>query len=145
MPRGRPKKGTTTTKKKTVAKKTKTISQVKKILAEETSAPEEETPQETLTETMSEETKELRRYKFIATCNNLNISNVIFNNIKVIIYQINTTSFEIAFNEFQKVILKMFDGDVVKYNTFMHSVFGDTITVESTPLEYVKEQIATLS
>ena len=86
----------------------------------------------------------LTRYKFIATCNNLNVSNVIFNNIKVVICEVDATNYDAAFDKFQAAVMKMFNGDVSKYNTFMNAVFGKDILVEATKVDQIKEDIAIL-
>lgn len=87
----------------------------------------------------------MTRYKFIANCNNLNVSNVIFNNIKVVIYEVDAPNYDAAFDNFQKAVIKMFNGDISNYNRFMKAVFGDDILVESTAVENIKQDIANLS
>lgn len=84
----------------------------------------------------------LTRYKFIANCNNINVSNVIFNGIKVVIYEVDAPNYDAAFDSFQKAVLKMFNGDVPKYNKFMAAVFGDDILVESVKVDQIKQDIA---
>ena len=113
----------TTTKKKTTSTKT--------IVAETTPAVKEVVPV-------------LTRYKFIANCDNLNVSNVIFNNIKVVIYEVDAPNYDIAFDSFQKTVTKMFNGDISKYNTFMSAVFGNDILVESVKVDQIQQDIAVL-
>ena len=114
----------TTTKKKTVSTKT---------VAAEPTAPVVEEVKPVMT-----------RYKFIANCDNLNVSNVIFNNIKVVIYEVDALSYEAAFDNFQEAVLRMFNGDASKYNTFMAAVFGNDILVESVKVDQIKQDIATI-
>lgn len=101
----------------------------------------------TTTETPAvQEVKEVKpvmtRYKFIANCDNLNVSNVIFNNIKVVIYEVDAPNYDAAFNSFQQEVIKMFNGNTTKYNMFMKAVFGDDILVESVAVENIKQDIA---
>lgn len=102
-----------------------------------------ETPQK-------EETKQevpqsaMTRYKFIANCNNLNVNNVIFNNIKVVIYEVDAPNYEAAFENFKNAVIAMFNGNVPNYNKFMRAVFGDDILVESVAVENIKQDIAKL-
>ena len=86
----------------------------------------------------------MTRYKFIANCNNLNVSNVIFNNIKVVIYEVDAPNYDAAFDNFQEAVTKMFNGDIAKYNKFMAAVFGNDILVESVKVDQVKQDIAVL-
>lgn len=92
-----------------------------------------------------EEKAVLTRYKFIAHCSNINISNVIFNNIKVVIYETDSPTYEAAFDKFQNAVMNMFNGDVNNYNTFMGAVFGDDILVEAVKVDQIKEDIAVLN
>ena len=88
----------------------------------------------------------LTRFKFIANCNNINISHVIFNNIKVVInlekHDKKLANYEAAFDNFQEAVTKMFNGDITKYNQFMAAVFGGDVLVESTKVDQIKQDIA---
>lgn len=84
----------------------------------------------------------IKRYKFIANCNNINISNVIFNNIKVVIYEVDAPNYDAAFDNFQTAVLKMFNGDAVNYNKFMSAVFGNDILVETVAVSEIHQDIA---
>ena len=90
-----------------------------------------------------EEVKPVKtRYKFIANCDNLNVSNVIFNNIKVVIYEVDAVNYDSAWDSFQDAVLRMFNGDTIKYNTFMKAVFGEDILVEAVKVDQIKQEIA---
>ena len=97
---------------------------------------------ETVTPAVEEVRPVLTRFKFIANCNNINISNVIFNNIKVVIYEVDAPNYEAAFDNFQEAVTKMFNGDITKYNQFMAAVFGGDVLVESTKVDQIKQDIA---
>lgn len=114
-----------TTTKKTTTKATETVAAEEKVVVAQ------------------EAVKPVKiRYKFIANCDNLNVSNVIFNNIKVVIYEVDAYDYDSAWDSFQQAVMKMFNGDTVKYNTFMKAVFGDDILVESVKVNQIKQDIA---
>lgn len=99
-------------------------------------------PAEVETKAVAEVKPAMTRYKFIANCDNINVNNVIFNNIKVVIYEVDALTYDAAFDSFQKAVINMFGGDIPNYNKFMKAVFGDDILVESVAVDDIKQDIA---
>lgn len=126
-----------TTKSTTTKKKTTTTKATLTKATETVSAPVEE---KVIAQVAAKPV--MTRYKFIANCNNLNVSNIIFNNIKVVIYEVDAPNYDSAFDSFQESVMKMFNGDAAKYNTFMAAVFGDDILVESVKVDQINQNIA---
>lgn len=86
------------------------------------------------------------RYRFYSTVTNLNISNVIFDNIKVVIFECVSDSAKEAIERFRNMVLTRFDGDTKMYDMFMAAVFGgkNNITLESISVNNITEEVITL-
>lgn len=90
----------------------------------------------------------LNRYRFISTVSNLNISNVVFDSMNIIVYECKATSKEDAIFEFKTKVMDNFaKGSEVNYIKFMVAVFGsrDNIILEEVNgVNNVTEEIITL-
>lgn len=80
-------------------------------------------------------------FRFITTCSNLNIANVVFNKKKVVIFEIDTDTYERAADAFKKQYLAQFNNNEEQYNQFIHYVFGDQMIVEIVPSESIRREI----
>lgn len=82
------------------------------------------------------------RYRFFSTVSRLNISNVIFDNVRVVIYETTALSQEDAIFEFKTRIQDRFNGNVEDYNRFINAVFGsiDNIILETISVNNVTEE-----
>ena len=86
------------------------------------------------------------RYRFFSTVSRLNISNVIFDNIRVVVYETTATSKDDAIFEFKTRIQDRFNGSVEDYNKFITAVFGsnDNVIIETISVNNVTEEKITL-
>lgn len=86
------------------------------------------------------------RYRFFSTVSRLNISNVIFDNIRVVIYETTALSKEDAIFEFKTRIEDRFNGNVDDCNRFITAVFGsiDNIILETISVNNITEEKITL-
>lgn len=90
----------------------------------------------------------MNRYRFISTVSNLNISNVVFDSMNIIVYECKATSKEDAIFEFKTKVMDNFaKGSEVNYIKFMVAVFGsrdNVILEEVNGVNNVTEEIITL-
>lgn len=86
------------------------------------------------------------RYRFFSTVSRLNISNVIFDNIRVVVYETTALSKEDAIFEFKTRIEDRFNGKVEDCNRFITAVFGsiDNIILETISVNNITEEKITL-
>lgn len=99
-----------------------------------------------MTVTESKPVEEKCRYRFFSTVSRLNISNVIFDNMRVVVYETVATSKEDAIFDFTTRIQDRFNGNVVDSNKFITAVFGskDNIILETISVNNITEEKITL-
>lgn len=84
-----------------------------------------------------EEDIKIYNFKFITTCNNLNIGNVVFDGKKVIIFEIETDTYQRAVEAMKNKYIAQFNGSKDVYNQFIRTVFGTEMIVEVSPADQI--------
>lgn len=75
-------------------------------------------------------TETLNRYRFLSTISHLNISNVIFDDINVVVYETYTFNKDEAISNFKACIMDNFaQGSTNMYNNFITAVFGSNSNI----------------
>ena len=107
-----------------------------------------EVPDDMAFDEIEPEVQAMKRYRFISTVSNLNISNVIFDTINIIVYECSAHNKDAAIDDFKHQIMNVFaDGSDVKYIKFIAAVFGsrdNVILEEVDSVNNVTETIITL-
>lgn len=86
-------------------------------------------------------------YRFISTISRLNISNIIFDNIKVVIYETTANNKHEAITEFRDKIMSNFANGVREsFDKFMIAVFGehDNVILEEISVNNVTTEIISI-
>lgn len=80
-------------------------------------------------------------FRFITTCSNLNIANIVFDRKKVVVFEVETDTYERALQAMKTNFLPQFNGKIDLYNQFIHSVFGSDMLVEIVPADTIRREV----
>lgn len=134
------------TKKTTTKTKKASTTKIEEIGGTSAKSIPSEIKAEEMTITEDKPVKVKNRYRFFSTVSRLNISNVIFDNIRVVVYETTALSKEDAIFEFKTRIEDRFNGNVEDYHKFIAAVFGsiDNIILETISVNNITEEKITL-